>query len=426
MSQLLSTGATDVFLLGLATISGILVARLLGPAGRGEFAVAILWPSMLAAVGNLGLREAFTYELAKTPLLRAKLTGHAILLAVVQSVLLIGLGYLLIPELTQSQAAEVMNSALVFLWFIPTNLVATYTLGLLQGDLAISVFNTIRLSVNVVYLVAILVLWGLDSVSVWHVTLSLLLANLFTAALAVFTVVRKYGVGWGINLALTKRLFAYGIRNHAGSISSLLNQRMDQMLMAVLLPPVQLGLYTAAVNISGLARLGSGAFSTLIFPKVAASNAAEQRRIILLYSRLNVTITAISGLALMAAIPILVPLLYGEAYRPSIVSAEILTVAAVFLGIGLAWAGSLRGLGEPLVPAKGELASLFVTVLGLVLLLKPFGILGAAVTSLVAYSASSVYMLAHLVKHLSTTRVQLVRPVSLSSLIRYFDRRKLT
>ena len=416
ISHLMSTGVTDALLMALATISGILVARLLGPAGRGEFAIAVLWPSVLAAVGNMGLREALTYELAKVPSLRARLTGLAILLALGQSVLLVGLGYVLIPWLTRSQTPEVTRSALLFLFFIPANLLASYALGLLQGDLAISIFNMIRLSVSVVYLAAVLILWAFGAVTVWNVTLGLLLANYVTAAFGVVAVLAKYSATWRIDPWLTKRLLSYGVRNHAGSISSLLNQRMDQMLMAVLLAPVQLGWYSAAVNISGLARLGSGAFGTLVFPKVAATDPVEQRRVTQLYSRLNVTITAASGLALMATIPVLVPLLYGSAYRPSVVSAEILTVAAVFVGIGQAWSGSLRGLGHPLEPAKAELISLVITAIGLALTLKPWGIMGASVTSLFAYVVSSIYLYFQIHLLLSLRPRDVLWPVSLTTI----------
>jgi O-antigen/teichoic acid export membrane protein len=412
MSHLMSTGATDALLLALATISGILVARLLGPAGRGELAVAILWPSVLAAMGSLGLREAFTYEVAKTPSLRAKLTGHAILLALGQSILLVGLGFVLIPWLTRSQPPEVTQAALAFLWFIPANLLAAYALGLLQGELAITIFNMIRLSVNVAYLAAVLILWGLGEMTVWNVTLGLLIANFITASFAVISVLAKYGVRWSMDRVLTRRLFSYGVRNHAGNLSSLLNQRMDQMLMALLLAPVQLGWYTAAVNISGLARLGSGAFGTLVFPKVAATDQSEQRRVTRSYSRLNATITTASGLALMAAIPILVPLLYGPEYRPSVLSAEILTVAAVFVGIGQAWAGTLRGLGHPMEPAKAEMIALIVTVVGLALTLQRWGILGASLTSLVAYLVSSIYMYVQIRRLLSLNLRDVIWPVS--------------
>lgn len=415
-SPLVSTGATDAALLALATVSGILVARLLGPEGRGQFAIAILWPSLIAAVGNLGLREALTYEQAKQPDLAPVLAAHALLLAMGLSVVLMAIGWGLIPLLTRSQALEVRAASLLFLWFIPTNLLAQNALGILQGNLNIALFNVIRLSVNVVYLIVVLLIWIMSTLTVWTATWALLLANVSTAAMAVASVWVKYGVRWCIDQTILHRLFSYGIRNHLASLMLLLNQRADQLLMALLIPPVQLGWYVAAVNISMLARLASGAFSTLLFPKVTNKPLEDQRRITVLYSRLNVTTTLILTIGLLVSIPFLIPLLYGRDYTPSVVPAAILTVGAAFVAIGQTWAASLRGLGQPMVPAKAEMISLLVTSVGLALTLHLLGILGASLTSVVAYSISSYYMFTHLHRLLDINLRQAIWPISLSVL----------
>lgn len=371
---------------------------------------------MLAAIGNLGLREAFTYEQARTPELRSVLTGHALILATILSVALMALGLVLVPVLTRSQVPEVTAAGLLFLLVIPANLFAQYALGMLQGSLEITIFNAIRLSVNVVYILAVVFLWAFSTLTVWNLTLSLLAANVVTAAMAVSSVLRRYGAHLRIDPVLTRNLFSYGLRNHAGSLTFILNQRADQMLMAVLITPVQLGWYTAAVNVSGLARLASGAFGTLAFPQVTNKPPEEQSAVTASYSRLNVTITAALGIGLIVTIPWLIPLLYGQEYAPSIVPAVILTIGAVFVGIGQAWAGSLRGLNQPLVPAKAEVISLIVTVVGLALTLRPLGILGASLTSVFAYLISSLFMYLALRRLLSLSLRDLLWPVSLTTI----------
>jgi hypothetical protein len=40
---------------------GILSARLLLPQGKGELTAIMLWPSLLAALGSLGIVDAMTY-----------------------------------------------------------------------------------------------------------------------------------------------------------------------------------------------------------------------------------------------------------------------------------------------------------------------------------------------------------------------------
>ena len=410
-SHLVSVGVTDVAIVVLATVSGILVARLLGPEGRGQFAIIILWPSLLAAVGNLGVREALTYEQASVGGQQATLTGHAILLGLIQSAGLMALGLILIPILTRRQDALVTQASLVFLLVIPANLLAIYTLGLLQGALDMRAFNLIRLSVNFVYVVGILILWYVGQVTVWNVTIALLVANMITATLATTAALIRYGVRWRLDLVLTRRLFSYGLRNHIGSLSFLLNQRLDQMVMALVLSPIQLGWYAAAANISGMARLASGAFGTVVFPKTTLTAPEDRRRLTSVYSRLNVTVTGASGLLLIIVMPLIVPLIYGSDYQPSIVPAIILTVGAVFVGIGQSWAGSLRGLGHPLGPTKAELISLGVTVIGLALTLKPWGIIGASLTSTVAYFVSASYLYLQLRRLLAVNLREVLLPV---------------
>lgn len=412
----MSTGATDLTLVVLSAASGILVARLLGPTGRGEFAVAILWPTVIAALGTLGVREALTYERARAFYPPPVLVGTALVLAMVQSALLMGLGMTLIPWLTRAQSLGVTKAGLMFVLFIPTNLVAHYALGLLQGSLEITVFNALRLVVGVVYLGAVLVLWALGAVTVWNLTLGLLIANGCTALATLTAILVKCGVRWVLSFDLLRRIFGYGLRNHVGSISSMLNQRVDQMLMAVLVTPEQLGWYVVAVSVSNLARLPSGAFATLAFPKVAAVESAEQRRLTGLYSRLNAMASLGLGLVLVLLIPVLVPLVYGQAYAPSILPAEILVVATVFMAIGESWAGSLRGLGRPSEPARAEVISLVATVVGLALLLIPLGILGAALTSLIAYLIAATYMFVRLRQLLSVSLRDLLWPVSLATI----------
>jgi O-antigen/teichoic acid export membrane protein len=414
--HLVSTGAADLTLVILSAFSGILMARLLGPTGRGLFAVAILWPSVIAALGTLGVREALTYERARAFYPAPVLVGTALVLATVQSILLMGLALFLIPWLTRTQSPDVTRAGQIFVLFIPTNLLTHYALGLLQGSLEIPVFNALRLVVSVVHLGAVLVLWALGWVTVWNVTLGLLIANACAAFSTVTAILVKYGARWGLNSELLRRIFAYGLRNHVGSISSLLNQRVDQMLMAILITPEQLGWYVVAVNVSSLVRLPSSAFAILAFPKVAAGGSAKQRRLTELYSRLNATATLGVGLLLVLLIPLLVPLVYGQVYTPSILPAEILAVATGFVAIGQAWAGSLRGLGRPSEPARAEVISLVATVVGLALLLIPLGILGAALTSLIAYLIASAYMFLRLRKLLSVSLRDLLWPVSLATI----------
>jgi O-antigen/teichoic acid export membrane protein len=415
-SHLISTSLTDALLVVLATISGIFVTRLLGPQGRGEYAVITLWPSLIAAVGNLGLREAFTYEMAQGIINPAQLNGHAILIGGALSIIGMILGVIFIPILTDRYTYELTITSMTFLLFIPTNILTSYGLGILQGNQKIHEFNFLRLTVNIIYLVGVILLWITKNLTVRNVMVTLLMSSAITALLTLFLVLNLYKINFSLDKRIISRLVSYGIRNHIGSLSFLFNQRLDQMLMTLLISPINLGLYAAAVNVSGMARLLSGAISTLVFPRVAAANSTEKRNLVLKYSKINATLTFISGVGLVLVNPWLIPLIYGPAYRPSIIPAQILTIAAVIVGIAVCWSSSLRGLGHPIIPAKAEFIALFFTLIGLLLTLPTFGILGASWTSLAAYTVSTAYMLVHLRILLNIKIRDVLSPVSLATI----------
>ena len=78
-------------------------------------------------------------------------------------------------------------------------------------------------------------------------------------------------------------------------------------------------------------------------------------------------------------------------FAPSVPSAVLLVPA----GAILAWASvaeeALRGLGRPTIVLIAELVAALVTVAALPLLLHTYGILGAAVASLLGYSTIAIF-----------------------------------
>src|SRR5215469_1663344 len=72
-----STLLTNVVIQGFTIVQGIFVARLLGPIGRGQFAAAILWPNLFAAMGGMGVGVALARRAARAadvaPIIRAAL-----------------------------------------------------------------------------------------------------------------------------------------------------------------------------------------------------------------------------------------------------------------------------------------------------------------------------------------------------------------
>lgn len=417
-SRFLGTIATEGGRLAFSFLTGVIVARELGPEGRGEFAVIILWPTVLAAAGNLGIRDALIYYQATGRFSQKALNTTALLLALGQSTLLVALGWFLIPYLTVGLGTGVGKLCQYFLAFIPLNLVSLYMLGLVRGRSSIHAFNGIRLSVSISYLCFLAILLFERAMSPTNVTFALLAANLVTALLALAFAMKQERIQRGIDFTLVGELFSYGIRNHLGSVSSMFNQRLDQMLMALILSPVELGWYVVAVSSSGLVSLVSRAVSVLTFPNVAAAHDQEARgKLVSLYSRTNVTGTLLIGMMLIVLLPFAIPLVYTQSFSQSILPAEILVGGTMLLAFGEILKASFQGAGRPIILAKAEIISLVVTIVGLILLLPWLGIVGAAIVSVLAYGTSLAYLLGHVEGAWSLRWAEVLLPMTPAQLV---------
>ncbi|HDI3235499.1 TPA: oligosaccharide flippase family protein, partial [Vibrio cholerae] len=65
IKSLFLTGGTNVSVMLLGIITGILTARTLGAEGRGLFAEFVFWPQLISSVLILGLNDATAYFTAK-------------------------------------------------------------------------------------------------------------------------------------------------------------------------------------------------------------------------------------------------------------------------------------------------------------------------------------------------------------------------
>src|SRR4051794_13152716 len=104
--------ATSAAIQAINVLTGVALARTLGPHGRGELVALILWPSILAAFGSLGLSEAVTYHCARARENAGVVTGTAIALGLAQSFVLGGIGTLVVSLLGHYRAGFAVHTAL--------------------------------------------------------------------------------------------------------------------------------------------------------------------------------------------------------------------------------------------------------------------------------------------------------------------------
>jgi O-antigen/teichoic acid export membrane protein len=178
-------------------------------------------------------------------------------------------------------------------------------------------------------------------------------------------------------------------------LPQMLNLRLDQMLLAAFLPPRELGLYVVAVAWSGAVSPLLGSIGTILLPSVASS-ADHQSAVARIGEGVRMTALLAIGLCGVTAVatPFAIPMLFGTQFRVSTSAALILVPAAGILGLNFSLQEGLRGLGFPYPVLRAELLGLVVTAISLAVFLRPFGIVGAAMASLLGYLMVTISMLA--------------------------------
>lgn len=372
--------------------SGVLAARILQPHGRGELAVIFLWPILLATIGQLGLADAMAYLASRKEYASDRLYGTGLGMAALLSLILVGIGFLLIPRILTIQRPIVVQLARMYLLFIPFNFWILANLAIFLGKGRLTLYNILRSLVHVGYLVGILFLLALHHTSLTTFTLASLGGNLLVLICSLYWVVRHYWFGIHLDFGYGMAIFRYGLKVQIGSMASLVNLRVDQLFMSIFLSPTALGIYVVAVAVSSLVLLLPNTLSVIAFSDLAnCHDPSAQHQKFGQLVRLSGILAIFGLIALRILSPWVIQIFFGPNYLSALTTIWILGLGMIFLSVNMVLAAGFKAYGLPLIPSFAELTSFFVLLLFLPFLLPRYGIVGVALSALLAYCASFTF-----------------------------------
>ena len=390
---LLTTGA-NVILAGLGLITGPLAARLLGPAGRGELAAIqnLFWLGALLAM--LGLPESALYFTAREPQRAGSVLATGILLPIlVTPIVFVGM-YPLTPLLLAAQPPQVVTAARWLTLGIPLYVLMAVPTFTLRGTNDLFSWNFLRLLPGVGWVVFLIGAWVAAKRSAVFLAGGYLLV-LACLIVPVAILVSKLVPGPYVpSRNLLKPMLEYGLPQAGAAIPQTFNLRLDQLLIAALLPPYFLGLYVVAVAWSSAALPVLHAIGNVLFPKIAdgTASAAERAGTLAQGLRLGTLTGVLLASFLVVLTPAAIPLLFGRDFTPAVQVGCVLVAATVISGMNVILEESLRGLGDTAGVFWGEMIGLSVTAVSLWLMLRPLGIMGAGLASVLGYSATCGFL----------------------------------
>jgi O-antigen/teichoic acid export membrane protein len=388
-------------------IGGTIAARLLGPAGRGELAAIQVVPSTLAVLAGLGHAQSIAYFTARKPQQAGNILGSALVTSLLASVVILIIGFFLQKKMLISYNFNVQISGVLFLFFIPLNIINSLPWSTIYSFKRFLAWNILRLQPQLVYSGTLVLAWWLTTTDTGWITNTYLLGIALVCVPSSWFVYRKT-VHFDLKLQIStlKMMWPYSLMSLLNSGPNMLNQRIDQVLIATWLPAQELGFYVVAVSWTGLLNPVMSALAANLFPHLASSTSRlDADKLFLLTIRWTLVLVVLMILAMLLMTPFVIPLLFGSDFNSAIKPGFILVLASAFLAINLVLANGFRGMGHPEIPLYAEFTGVVVTIIGLGLFLKSYGIMAAAWVSFTSYMCSTIVLgyFIHRMIHLSLT-----------------------
>ncbi len=374
-------------LLQLATIA--VIARAVGPEGNGAYNMALLLPTMLAALLNLGVGPANVYYLGvrRVSLHSAWQTTLRFWFVIV----LVGLS-LGCAVIVWFAADWFPGVAASFLWIalfcFPALLLVNLICSLFQGIQHFREFNLIMLLQPFLAILFIVGLQCLDLCDVhWLLSaylLSVVVTLLVGSKLLVDLLPATRNIATG-NYA--KNVVRYGYKAHLSNMLTFINYKADMLLVNFFLGPAAAGVYVIAVQLGERLWMLSQSVSTVILPRLSELSNEEDKRQQLtpLISRWVLWFTFSIAILLGAVSYPLFVLLFGKEFLDGVLPLLLLLPGITAMAPARVLANDIAARGRPGLNAYSSCAALLVNIVGNLLLIPIYGLAGAAVATSAAY-----------------------------------------
>jgi O-antigen/teichoic acid export membrane protein len=388
--------ALTLVALGLAIgggiASGIVVARALGPHGRGTFALVQTITGIIALVAGFGFGRAAVFLRPRDEVTDSELFGVvcASLLPGSLVAALVGLIVTRTGVLTLGQLnVWLMCGSIPLITFFYNAQAALQgikqqawfrrTLGL--RDALFFVFVVAAISIHATMRV-VLIAW---------------MAHWFVSSITIAVLLYRHCGRPRLPFGRTRRLASVGASQLLLSLIIQAHLRLDVVLLDVLRGPTALGHYAVAVGAAEPITYGGVAVALALYPRTATSAAvnlsaggvrtARSLRVV-------VTLTAVAAAALWVVGPRLLPLMFGSRFDAAGAPLRALLPGIVGMTMFFVLMSDLAGRGKIRTIGIVSLVSTVANVLINLVLIPRYGPTGAALSSTITYWGMALWVLA--------------------------------
>jgi O-antigen/teichoic acid export membrane protein len=405
----------------LAVAASVVLARMLGPEGRGTYAIATLLAMLAGQLGTLGFDTGGTVAIGREPASARRVAGASLLIAGVCGLPLaaalagaaLGWGGVLFPSVPVSLA--VLSAAAV-----PFLILSALLNGVLAGLGRVAQASWTYASGALAFVALLGAAWLASGPRLGAAVGAFVVSSVATAAALAWTTLRRTGLQLSAVRSTTSSMAGISLTSHAAHVLHLLHLRLDVFLVNAMLGPLAAGLYSLAQAVCEWAWLLPRAAASTLLPAVAGASAGSGIAETARTSRVVGLASGVTVLGLAAVAGVLIPSVFGEAFAGSVAAVRILA-PGIWLGSSAGVLSAfLTGRGRPQFPLLNSLLSLALNVALNLALIPRYGIAGAAAASALTYTfctAVNVWFVRRMAD-VSVRELFVVAPAELRAMLR--------
>jgi O-antigen/teichoic acid export membrane protein len=343
----------------LNIITGVLIARSLGPDGKGVISLFLVNLTIISQLYNFGIPEFSILSYGKK-----KYFPEVILLVGLSYSIFIFLGLsLVVTYLYIYVNYNLFEFAVLLLVGGLLESIATHFRHLMLGFKKIKKYNFNVLIQTMSYLSALLFLYLSDMLYINNVLMILLLSR-FIAIIAALNFVFKFELKRVFEqkvavLEYFKDVYKQCYKFFFMGLGATLNQRIVYFFLDNYYATDKVGVYSVSESFPGLINVASSQISFVLFPYITNEKKSGKRlTIIALLLTLSIGIIALIIMSLIGQS--IIDFIYGEAFSESYLSMLVIIAALTFYSMNNSITNFLISIGKVNITAKAVVCSLVI------------------------------------------------------------------
>lgn len=364
-------------------VSGIVLARSLGPEGVGIFALLLLVPTFCFRFVNLGVGSSLSFFTARKEASMRSISNIAWILCAIMSLASISVISIIWRNRYLPWYDISPRLFYVVLVTIPLVFLLEFFQKILSGQLRIKALNFSEVIRNISYIVALIVLLFVFKLNIIGAIYAYILSELIAFLFVLMQIqtsqnARESVIGESNAKHLMRKFLSYGKWNYFIMLNNFFITQFPLVALKYFCSNEIVGLFSVGKRIIDRVDLLPTTFANLLFPYTAGSGEEEAIHRTNTLCRNFILIMGIIGSLLAATAEPLIVLLYGEDFRHAAKILYALLPSFLFFPVTQFTVVHIAASGKSKLASLSTFMALPVGLLTAIILIPMLGPIGAA------------------------------------------------